>query len=240
MSRYLLPLLAFLTVPAGAEEVIPVYYVDRPPLITTSADGKIGGPIGERAAQVFAAAKLKVEWFNEPGSRIISVLTMNHGAECSFGWYKNAEREAKVTYSLPFFLDPPAAGLLRADFPLKGEPTLAELLARDDVRLAVRQYVVYGDYIDGLIAKAPHLARVGVENVALVKMIHAGRADLAIMPQLEIAPVIAAAGLPPEDFRVVNFRDLPHPEYRYIVCAKQVDPAVMQRINQAIRDLSLP
>ena len=236
-------LLALFAIRASADAlVIPVYYVDRPPLIVTTEDGRLGGPLGERVTEVFAAAHLQVRWINEPGSRIIQVLTMNHGKECSFGWYKNAEREAKVLYSLPFFLDPPAAGLVRANYPLPAEPTLAEMLARPDLRLALRQYVVYGDFIDRLIGTVDPLriSRLNVDNSAIAKMIHAGHADLTIMPNVEIGPVIAAAGFSPEDFSIVKFNDLPYPEYRYIVCAKQVDIGVMQKINKAIRDLSLP
>jgi polar amino acid transport system substrate-binding protein len=243
LLRAIVPILAVLAIRASADAlVIPVYYVDRPPLITTSEDGKIGGSLGERAAQVFAAANLQVRWINEPGSRIVQVLTMNHGPECSFGWYKTRERAAKVVYSLPFFLDPPAAGLIRADYPAPADPSLGEMLTRPDLRLALRQYVVYGERIDLMLGRVDEarVSRLNVDNAAIAKMIHAGRADLTIMPLVEIGPVIAAAGLAQEDFRIVNFRDLSQREYRYIVCAKQVAPGVMQKINKAIRDLSLP
>lgn len=52
--------------------------------------------------------------------------------------------------------------------------------------------------------------------------------------------VFKDAGLTQGALRVLFFADLPQKDYRYIVCGQHTDPRVMERINKAIHELSMP
>ena len=41
--------------------------------------------------------------------------------------------------------------------------------------------------------------------------------------------------VPLQHFQVISFADVPQGELRYLMCSQQLSPAVMQRVNRAIR-----
>jgi polar amino acid transport system substrate-binding protein len=237
-------LLPLFLVPAMAQDAdtITLYYDYRPPLISVEETGRIGGILAEPVTRIFAKAQLPVRWVRAPAKRTRALFKASTGNDCSFGWYKTAERETYAVYSLPFYLDKPPAGLVRADYSAKEWANLADLLAHTSVNLALRDGVAYGDYIDGLIAKMPagRVTKLDTDSVPIARMIYSGRSDLTILPIEEVSQVISAAGLKPSDFRILFFADLPHQDYRHVVCSKATDPKLVARINQAIKDLGLP
>jgi polar amino acid transport system substrate-binding protein len=234
----LLPALAS----AAEEQVISLLYYERPPLIYLDREGGIRGLLADPAAKVFAQARLPVRWVRAPPNRALQVIKADQGEECAFGWYKSPERESFAVFSLPYLLDRRPVGLVRGDFAVAEGTGLADLLARADLRLTVRQNVVYGDYVQGLIDRMPpqNLAALNIDSWAIARMIHARYTDLTIVAEEEVDQVIAKSALPPAAFRVVPLNDIPHPEYRYIVCNHRTAARVMERIDKAINELGLP
>jgi len=230
--------------PVLAQEADPIamYYDYRPPLITVDDSPQPGGILVEPLIKILARARIRVKWVRNPSKRGPAVMKSSTGNDCTFGWYKTAEREGFAVFSLPYYLDKPPAGLARADFNSVGWANAAELLKRRDLRVTLRLGVAYGDYLDELLDKMPaeQLTRVDTDSVPIARMIHFGHTDLTILPIEEVSQVIGAAGLKPSDFRILFFSDLPHQDYRYVVCSKATDPKVMAKINQAIKELGLP
>lgn len=66
-------------------------------------------------------------------------------------------------------------------------------------------------------------------------MIDARRADLMFVAEEEAQYLIGQSGLRPQDFSVLRFADLPRGETRHIMCAKDVPPEWMLRLDRAIR-----
>lgn len=234
--------LCFLRAAAESADLVSVHYDNRPPLVVTMPDGGVGGIVGEPAARIFATAGLSVRWVRTPPRRSYSVLANSNGNDCSFGWFKTSEREKFSKYSLPYYLDLPPSGIVRADFPVADGQTVRDLLARPQLVLTLRYGIAYGDYLEELIARMarPRAGRLDVDSVAIAKMIQSRHSDLTILPSEEVQTVIANTGLPPSSFRILNFPDLPARDYRYIVCSFNTASEVMDRINQAIRKLDLP
>jgi len=241
-KRALLLLLLPFAAAANEMEAISLLYYERPPLITLQQDGHVKGLLAEPVAKIFARARLPVKWVRVPPNRAIQSIKTGHGDECTFGWHKSAEREAFASFSLPYYLDHTPVALVRTDFVVAEGSGFFELVNRPGTRLGVRENVYYGDYLQGLIESMPkeNLVLLNVDNSAIARMIHARRADLTILVDDEVEPVIAEAGLSPADFQVVRLNDVAHPEYRYVVCNLRTAAKVMGRINAAIKELRLP
>jgi len=237
-------LLSFILLRAEAQEqqAISLHYFDRPPLIVVDAKGHVGGLLAEPIEKVVELSQVPVQWVKTPFSKSSQIIKANSGQDCTFGWYKTAERESFARFSLPYFLDKPPAGLVRADFAQQGWSNAGELLSRPDIKLTLRENIAYGDYIDRLIAKLPagQVRILNTDSSAIAKMIHGRQTDLTIVPMEEVGQVIAGAGLTPADFRVLFFADVPKQDFRYIACSKQVPLQVMQRFDKAIKELKLP
>ena len=50
--------------------------------------------------------------------------------------------------------------------------------------------------------------------------------------------ILRAAGLPPEAFIQIALDEIPHRNYRYLMCSQTVSDALIQRLNTAITELS--
>jgi uncharacterized protein (TIGR02285 family) len=240
-----LPILALLAgsqLLAAQPDQITLYYPDRPPFISTDADGKVTGLIAEPTERIFRRAQLNVHWVRVPQQRVLPALKANQALDCSPGWYRTPEREAMFRYSLPIYLDRPFAALVRADLSGPDEISAVELLARPGLRVVLRQNMAHGDYVDGLIGKMPpsQVQSLSVDSVPLVKMIYAGHVDLTVVTDEEAERIIADAGLKPADFRLLRFTDVAKAEARHIICNQQVPEAMMARLNKAIKALGLP
>ena len=50
----------------------------------------------------------------------------------------------------------------------------------------------------------------------------------------ESQSLIVSSGLPIEDFKLLTFTDIPAGEKRYILCSRQVEDTIMNKLNTAI------
>ena len=227
--------------PAGVD-VITLHYYDRPPFHSRDASGHITGLVADPTNKFMNRAGIAINWQFTPANRILTMLKFNKGMDCSPGWYKNPERESYAQFSLPIYQDKPLVGLSRADFRAPEGITAKELFSQPETRLLAKQNFSQGAYMDALIAKMPpsHVMRVAEEVSTMVKMLKADRADLIVTTQEETEIYIQQSGFSEKDFRVLKFPDVPAVEKRYILCSKQVPAEVIERINRAIRDMSLP
>lgn len=216
---------------------VTLHYSERPPYQYTGADGRAAGLLIGLTAKVFVKAGIPVQWKSQPFNRSLMVIQANTGNDCSIGWFKTPEREAFAQFTLPIYRDRPQVGLARADFPTEAGITAKELLAEPETRLLLKQSFVYGQYLDDLIGKMPvaSVQRVSVEVPNLLLMLQARRADVLILSIEEVEFYAMQSEIPMQDFRVVSFADVPQGELRYLMCSKQISPAVMKRLNKAIR-----
>ncbi len=221
---------------AQAVEPLSMLYYERKPFHYTLPNGKVDGLVVGPTERAFSSIGLSIKWELLPANRILLELERNGTAACSPGWYRKPEREAYARFSAPIYKDRPLVGLVRADARFKQGITARELLARPDTRLLVKRNFSQGAYMDALIAKMPstQLTSSSMEVATLVKMIHAGRADLIVTTQEEVELYVKQAELEMNDFRVLEFPDVPAIEMRYVLCNQKVPAEVMSRLNAAI------
>ena len=231
-------LLALICIAAKAVEPVSMLYYERKPFHYTLPNGKVEGLVVGPTEKAFASIGVPIKWELVPANRILLELENNARAACSPGWYRKPEREAYARFSAPIYKDRPLVGLVRADSRLKPGITARNLLSRPDTHLLVKRNFSQGAYMDALIAKMPpqQLMSSSMEVPTLVKMVHAGRADLIITTQEEIEIYVKQAELNMNDFGVLMFSDVPAVEMRYILCSQKLPAEVMDRLNGAIGD----
>ena len=224
--------------PARADPAMRMLYYERKPFHYTLPDGKVTGLVVGPTEAAFAKLGIPIQWALVPANRILLQLETNAAAECSPGWYRKPEREVYARFSAPIYRDRPLVGLARADARFEPNIMVQALLSRPDTKLLVKSNFSQGAYMDALIAKMPpgQVSASAMEVQNLVKMIHAGRADLIITTQEEVDLYVKQAELAMTDFRVLVFPDVPAVEMRYILCSKQVPAELMDRLNATISE----
>lgn len=216
--------------------LITLHYNERPPYLITTENG-VGGLTGEPATLVFKMSHIPYRWQQTPSKRQIYLLEQNRGRDCTVGWFKNIEREKFAKYTLPIYQDMPQIALARADndnMPL--ETTVDDIFSDPRLNLLVKDGYSYGDYIDGKIEEYNPIRTVTtVENSEMLRMVYAKRADYFFIAPEEANGLITASDFDLQDFKFVHFRDIPSGELRYILCSKQVEDSIIDRLNAAIQ-----
>lgn len=199
-------------------------------------NGHEKGILLELAKRVFADSKLKTIFVEEPAKRIWQNFTSGKKNYCSFGWYKIAEREALVQYSDSFYKDPPHT-LLVANTSLtqvRTHKNLKSLLADPSLSLAIVDGVSYGTQLDQLFLSAKNkIIRSSAAPMIMVRMINANRASMMLIDR-EDWHYLSSKDEQLSELTQVDVDGMPAGLDRYIVCSKDLAPAVMNKINAAL------
>ena len=232
LSRCLLLLLC--ASPGLAQEIV-VHFNPRPPYHVLSA-GQLSGLTGEPIRRALARAEITYVLQETPAARQLVMARENQGAHCFVGWYKTRERERYARFSQPVYRDQPNIVLFAADNPRTNEITsLKQLLAAPDLVLLSKKSYSYGPELDALLAQIrPVRQAVTVENLQMLKMLHARRADYMFMAPEELEPLLVAAQLARDDFVARRLPDMPQGETRHLMCTRAVDPQLIERFDAAL------
>lgn len=215
--------------------VITLHYHERPPYYVTGPDG-VHGLCADPARLVFEKAGIPFRWQKTPARRQLKILQENQANDCLLGWFKKPEREEYATYSACIYRDKPDIAVARADNDkLESDKGLVDILADKSMLLLRKQSYSYGAFIDEKIALYhPRQEISNSENIELLKMILAGRADYLFISEDEADWLTALPQLARADFKYIRFRDMPAGNQRYLLFSKRVEPGLVERINQAI------
>jgi polar amino acid transport system substrate-binding protein len=220
---------------ARSEEPVTLLYNDRPPYLVSQADGSATGLSATPAANAFKAAGIPFTWSKMPTNRQLAVVKDLAGMYCAVGWFRKPEREEFARFTKAIYQDKPTVALVNAQFSIRDGNTLANVLAMKGVRVLVKDQFSYGAFVDGLLASVrPTVISTTAENVQMVQMIQANRADLMFVAEEEANYLIAQAGLGLNDIRVLRFADMPKGEKRHIMCSRHVPEDIIARLNKAI------
>lgn len=230
-------LIGLLALPTMATQVVTVEYRDKPPY-TYTEQGKPAGFLLTRTVDIFRRANLAVAFEEVPVKRIMADIQANQRPICSPGWYKLPEREVFARFSLPIHQDLPQVVLAapHAVAAVRNHPTMKALFADSALTMGVVDGVSYGPELDAMIAALPKPAmRATVPPLQMAKMIAVGRADFMIIDQDDLSVIdqhheVSALGIVK-----VDFPDPPQGLKRYLICSKQVEPAAMAKLDEAIR-----
>ncbi len=238
MKRFLFALCLASPFPGSAQDIISLNYNERPPYLMPAADGSAGGLTATPAANAFKAAGIPVIWSKLPTNRQLALVRETIGMNCAIGWFKNPEREQFAKFTKPIYRDKPTVILANSRFVVKEETKLDSVLARKDIRVLVKDKFSYGSFIDGLLASLrPRTVSTVAENVQMVQMIQADRADFMFLAEEEATYLVEQAGFKLQDFHLIRFPDMPPGERRYIMCSKSVPDEVIGKLNKVIGEV---
>jgi uncharacterized protein (TIGR02285 family) len=232
----LIVLLSVCTVIYGAEcQQFVVHYDERVPYMQTKSSG-IVGLTADPANVAFHQAGLDFVWKKTSPKRQMKILQDNNGCDCMVGWFKKPERDTFAKYSHAIYQDKPQIAIVRVDNDkLQNDMTLDDLLSQPKLKLLVKDGYSYGDFLDDKIAQHhPLVVKATGGNINMLKMIHKKYADYFFMAPEESQPLVVSSGLPIEDFKLLTFPDIPAGEKRYILCSRQVEDTIMNKLNTAI------
>lgn len=230
-------LFVFAVAAHAAETLDPVVltFNDRQPYIVSLPDGSAAGLTATPAANAFRNAGIPVIWKKLPTNRQLAELKENVGRQCAIGWFKNPEREQYLKFTRAIYRDQPTVLVAHRKFSARPNETLYSMLSRPEVRVLIKDKFSYGQYVDHLLATLkPDTVVTTNENIQMIQMIAAGRADFMFAAEEEARYLIELSGFRAGDFRMVRPPDMPPGERRYIICSRQVEDEVISRLNAAI------
>ncbi len=229
-------LLLGLLAPGFASAQVTLHYNERPPYLV-GKDGQLTGLTGSPAVAAFKAAGVAFNLQVSSSARQLALIKENKGADCGIGWFKNEEREGFGKFTKAIYQDKPQIAMTSAkNTKVKDGAAVESILGDKSITLLVKQGYSYGKTLDAMIAKLqPKSTAVTVENVQMLQMIQAERADYMFVAPEEADGLIAAAGFSPTEFRKAHFSNAPNGENRYILCSKNVSDDIIAKLNNAIK-----
>ena len=229
-------LVASLLAPSFAMAQITLHYNERPPYLL-GKDGQLTGLTGSPAVAAFKAAGVPFTLQSSSSARQLALIKENKAMDCGVGWFKNEEREGFGKFTKPIYQDKPQIAMTSAkNTKVKDGVSVESILSDKSISLLVKQGYSYGKTLDAMLAKLqPKSTSVTVENVQMLQMIQAERADFMFVAPEEADGLIAAAGISPGEFRKASFSNAPNGENRYILCSKSVPDETIAKLNSAIK-----
>jgi polar amino acid transport system substrate-binding protein len=221
---------------AAADPMEYIFFEFKPRMYLEN--NQVRGPVAEKAMQVFQTAGFQIEVVTEiPNKRILAMLQEPKPHRCSAGWFKTIERLPLYKFSLPLMIDPRHFVVTTKDkySHISRHSDFTSLL--QDTRLSTGYPIglSLGQKLDTIIkSQATHVYPVQSYS-QMVRMLASGRIDFLVSDPDEFKAELEQGAINQEEFVYINFIDIPESEKRYIICTRSTPDAVMDRINEAIK-----
>lgn len=233
MLLYLQPVLS------SHAQTLTVAWREKPPHQYLE-NGKEKGILLELTKRVFADSKLTTRFVEEPAKRIWQNFSKGTQNYCSFGWYKIPEREAIAHFSDSLYKDPPHM-LLVSNLLLnkvQAHRNLQSLLADASLSLAIVDGVSYGVELDQLFLHSKNkIIRSSAAPMIMARMVNANRASMMLIDR-EDWHYLSGKEEQLSELTQVDIDGIPAGLDRYIICSKDVAPAVMTKINASLAKIT--
>lgn len=215
-----------------AEEPLKVLYNERPPYMV-ARDGEVTGLTADAAAYALRRAGIPFQWVEIPSARQLFMLQENQERLAALGWFRNPDRERFAKFSSPLYQDRQIAVLARRDnAKVAAVDSVAHLLGDRRLTLLAKAGYSYGRFLDEQIATfEPRIMQVTVENLSMIRMVGARRADYMFIAPEEAEASLPRSGVPPSAFRLITLPDMPAGEKRYLMFSLRVDDETLRHIN---------
>jgi polar amino acid transport system substrate-binding protein len=239
MFRKFLASLFVLFAPAthalGTEPLLLLYNT-RAPYMSPAADGGVTGLTADVAAYALRRARVPFKWVEVPSARQVFMIKENQIEVAGLGWYKNPERETFAKFSTALYQDKQIVVLARKDNPkFASIRTVEQLLSDRELTLLAKVGYSYGQFLDGQIAKLrPKTIAVTVENLNMIQMIDARRADYMFISPEEASVAIPLTGVRSADLQLLTPGDMPRGEKRYLMFSRMVSDETIKLIDTYI------
>lgn len=223
---------------AFADEAILILYNERPPYVVEGQGGETKGLTADPVKHAFTKSGLAHKWEAAPTKRQMESIEKSDAKTCIVGWFKNPEREKIGKFTVEIYQDKPAVAVAKADnAKMASGKTLDATFQDAGLTLLVKEGFSYGKFIDDKIKQlAPKKEETLVENVPMLKMIQAGRADYMFMAPEEAEMLLASGEFKPGDFKLVTFTDMPEGGKRYLLCSRMLLDADIEKLNTHLKE----
>ena len=228
--------LCFLSVAAFCQtDAITIVWNQRIPYMYSEI-GSIKGLTADVDIYAFKKAGINYVLKEVPSSRQLDMIKDNTERIASIGWFKNPERETFAQYSKPIYQDKPAVILVHiSNTTITGNQNIMTLFGNKRIRLLVKDQYSYGSFIDQKIAEyKPNIVSTTGENINMIQMLNAKRADYMFIAPEEADELIKAAGLKMENFKLIQIVDIPVGNKRYLIFSKNISSDIITKINNGI------
>lgn len=221
-----------------AQEVISLLYNERAPYQITHNDGTVSGLTATPIQHAFNQANLQVQWKLIPANRQLMMIIENKEKVCGVGWFINDNRKTFAKFSKPIYRDKPTVAIANQRFAPFSKDHFIDLIKNKNITILVKEKYSYGTFIDSLLVSyGVKTVTTTTENIGMVKMIKAGRADVMLTSEEEADYFFNATNLDANNFILMKFKDAPKGEFRHLMCSKNISDALMQKINIGIPNI---
>lgn len=230
----------FSTDSGRASDPLIMVYADRPPYYLSLEGGEIGGVVGGPIAKALDAAGIRTEWVWQRFHRQLVTIKRGKPPVCSPGWFKTHARESFAVFSDPVHRDEPQVIVIdAADIDLFPHKTLASLISDPNLRLGTKRGYSYGPYADSLIVRYnPPIDRTGRDIGSLIDLMQEDLFDYTMMAGEEFALFADERAKVGRPIHALSFPDVPPGNRRYLMCSRNIDPAVLEKFNAAFASLN--
>lgn len=233
--------LAFFACTGGAfaQNMLTIYYHDRPPYSFLVEDGSVQGITADIVAQAMSVAGIAYRWEELPSARQMAMIKRNQTPSCGLGWFKRSDREAFAKFSAAIYRDLSTIVVARAkDARFAGRPSIGALFADKSLILLTKTGYSYGAEIDAKIAAQKPNARADAsDSRTMLGMVSRKRVDYMIMAEEEANDLLSQPDFAGAGLSIYHLVDPPDGEYRYLMCSKSVPDDTIARINQALTQI---
>jgi len=240
--RICIYLILALSFPATvAADQLTVSYFERPPYYLTTKTGEARGFLVEKTKKILQTADVDARFISLKPNKVIFILKHANLPHCSIGWFKRPEREVFAKFTKPIYQNRPLVILTtkqnKAKF--KKYHTLAEIFADNSLIMARMSSFSYGSYVDHLMEEySPASSFYSGSQAALLHAIDTGKVTYMLVAPEEVQQMIASVKRPPTSFVQISLDEIPHGNFRYLMCGHAVSDELIGKLNSAIDTLS--
>ncbi len=220
------------------ENLLKIYYYERPPYYYTNSNGEAVGIINEIVKKILKDANIKYNFESIPIKRIFLLLEKDDYA-CSPGWFKTPERLRKFKYTLPIFKSKKGVAIFNKDVKVPENISL-KYLFKSKYKLGLISGFNYGPIIEDFLKRyQPKYLRITTSQDNLIKMVAVHRIDYTFFSLENVERFIKKFPTYGKKLKIVNVLEIKEGIKRYIICSKKVDDKIIKKINNSIKKLKI-
>lgn len=222
----------------ASEPVLSLLYYEQPPLTHTDSNGKAAGQFITPLHDILKSAGITPHFEPTPAQRIFAELKANRRPFCAPGWYWSVERAEFAKFSAPYQLDEPLHFFASKEIAsqLKALGSLDALLKNPDYALVQTQNFTAGPMLAARLQRQNtpvNLQRVP-DREALFSRLKSGHADYTLMRESVWRYEKARHPELADQFILFDYAQTPDRIKLYLMCSRQLDDALLERLNRAI------
>lgn len=237
-SAVLLAAVALASPVANAQTPLLITYIEKPPYYHTDTQGAPRGFLIERLQQIMAHSGTSYRLEARPPNRALQELRLDPAANCSLGWFRNAEREGFAHFSLPLYHDRPliAVALRDSAAGLSGKG-LAGILAENGIRVGAVAGYSYGEEVDRMLAPLGDRVDRAPSPASNLAKLAAGRFHIALFNSEELDHLLVLSPELEGRLQRIELKNVPPGKARHLMCSRHLPAETMARIDRAIKAL---